>query len=791
MGTLIEQSIKTLYQGVSRQPDTVRLPGQVQDSQNVLMSVVTGGFESRPGTRHVAQLTDSTAGVQAALQSTYSPFFYSYARDATEKYLITIVHDAATTSTSLLVYDFAGNQKTVTFPDGTSYLQQATPSDNFSAVTIADTTIIANNSKTVAMTASTYAESPFKALVNCKTTNSSTDYTITIDGSSVWSYSGSAKSATEIATDIIANISLPGGFSISRDDLTLTITNSSTFTIGHTGTDDTYGPITMRQNVAKRTHLPQTAPDGYYIRVGATLDGNALGYWAKFSAADGGWIESPDPAADNDFDTSTMPHWLVRQADGTFIFKKGTYDGRLAGDIDTTPNPDFVGSQVEGVVFHRNRLGLIAGETVYFSQSNKYFTFWPDFSTQSLDSDGFGLTASGSEVNLLKHAHPFRKALFMTSDKNQFEVSGDDVLTPEKATVDMTTAYLTETACAPVSMGSRLFFAAKSGKDAVVYEYEYDDESLSNRASDITLHALGYLPAPIVRMTADPVNDTLFVLSNSSATERTQLYMYRMYIDGDKKAQSAWHKWNFSVTGIASNYIHYMTVIEGDLYIIIQRGTLVFIEKIPLRYQLADSKHPYQVCLDRQQNLTGSYSSGTGLTTWTSTLPHVSLAKVVLSTDFATGTEGEAPTLTYDGDGTTITTSGDYSGGEAIIGVPFTQEVQLSKLYMRDPENTARTMTTGRFQLKRFQVNYQSSGYFNVSIVPAFRSEQLFTFNGRIIGSGDNLVGHPAIATGQFSIPIQTEANTCTIKIQNSTELPMVITGVDYTGYYNEETAQE
>lgn len=791
MGTLIEQSVKTLYQGVSRQPDTVRLPGQVQDSQNVLMSVVTGGFESRPGTRHIAQLTDSTASIQAALLNAKSPFFYSYARDAAEKYLISIVHDADTSSTSLLAYDFDGNQKTVTFPDGTSYLQQTSPSDNFTAVTIADTTIIANNAKTVAMTASTYVESPFRALINCKTTNSSTAYTITINGSSVWSYSGSALSATEVADNIVSNISLPGGFSMTRDDLTLTISNSTTFTIGHTGTDDTYGPITMRQNVAKRTHLPQTAPDGYYIRVGATLDGNALGYWAKYSAVDGGWIESPDPTADNDFDTSTMPHWLVRQADGTFIFKKGTYDGRLAGDVDTTPNPDFVGKQVEGVVFHRNRLGIISGETVYFSQSNKYFTFWPDYSTQSLDSDAFGLTASGSEVNLLKHAHPFRKALFMTSDKNQFEVSGDDVLTPEKATVDMTTAYLTETACQPISMGSRLFFAAKSGADAVVYEYEYDDESLSNRASDITLHALGYLPAPIIRMAADPVNDTLFVLSNSSTSERTKLYMYRMYIDGDKKAQSAWHMWDFDITGITSNYIHYMTVIEGDLYIVIERGSGVFIEKIPLRYQLAASKHPYQVCLDRQHQVTGSYSSGTGLTTWTTTLPHVSLAKVVLSTDFPTGSEGESPILTYDGDGTTLKATGNYSAGVGIIGIPFSQEVQFSKLYMRDPQNSARTMTTGRFQLKRFQVNYQSSGFFNISITPSFRTEQVFTFNGRVIGSGDNIIGSPAIHSGQYSIPIQTEASTATIKIKNSTELPMTITGLDYTGYYNEVSAQE
>ena len=39
MGKLLEQSIKTLYQGVSRQPDPVRLPGQVEEAENVLFSI--------------------------------------------------------------------------------------------------------------------------------------------------------------------------------------------------------------------------------------------------------------------------------------------------------------------------------------------------------------------------------------------------------------------------------------------------------------------------------------------------------------------------------------------------------------------------------------------------------------------------------------------------------------------------------------------------------------------------------------------------------------------------------
>ena len=52
-----------------------------------------------------------------------------------------------------------------------------------------------------------------------------------------------------------------------------------------------------------------------------------------------------------------------------------------------------------------------------------------------------------------------------------------------------------------------------------------------------------------------------------------------MYIDGEKKAQSAWHMWDF---GDATTHIHWCKVIDGDLYTLITRGTQTFIEKIKL-----------------------------------------------------------------------------------------------------------------------------------------------------------------------------------------------------------------
>ncbi len=319
MGTLIEQSIKTLYQGVSRQPDTVRLPGQVQEATNVLMSVVTGGFETRPATRYIAENTFITG-------SSDKPFIYSYARDTNEKYII-IIRDG-----DLKVYDTAGVEKTVTFPDGKTYLNSSDPSSTFSAVTIADRTIIASNAVTPTMVTNSYAESPFRGLINCRTTNSSTHGTVLINGASTWSYS-SAQSATQIADSIMSSLSLPAGFTKTRDDLTIVIENSSSFTLTVEGSDDTYGPLCMRQSVPKRTHLPASAPNGYLVKVGATIDANAAGYWVKFDTADDSWTETADPYADNELPTPQCHTGLPAKLMVHLYFRKALTPVELPGMV--------------------------------------------------------------------------------------------------------------------------------------------------------------------------------------------------------------------------------------------------------------------------------------------------------------------------------------------------------------------------------------------------------------------------------------------------------------------------
>lgn len=772
MGKLVEQSIKTLYQGVSRQPDPVRLPGQVEEADNILLSVVTGGFESRPSSRHIKQF----AGIAAS----DDPAVYAYSRDNLEQYMVVINNG------DLKVYDLEGTEKTVTFPDGKNYISGLTSQD-VSFVTIADYTIVANRNMTVEMLPSAYIP-VHDALVNVRTTNSQTSYEIWIHygGTStrVWNYSvTNAVSSTALTDHIMANMSLPAGFTKTRYDTTVYIVGNQEFEIEQRGSDTTYGPWVMGDVVEAREYLPKTAPEGYPIRIGGNINGDQYGYWAKFSKDDGGWIECPDPYEQNEFNHDTMPHFLVRQADGTFVFSQGEYPPRIAGDIDTVPHPDFVGNEITSVVFHRNRLGFVSGETVFFSQAGKYFTFWPDFSTQSLDSDAFGLTASSETVNNLQHAVGFRKSLFLTSSKAQFEVSGSQLLAPSTASVDLSTTYLTEKKCKPITLGNTLYFAAQSGRDAIVFEYQYDDNTVSNVASDITLHAIGYIPAPIVRMTGDPTNDTLMLLTEK---ESNAIYIYKMYLDGDTKAQSAWSRWTYGDDA----KIKWMEIIDGELYMLLSRGNEVFFEKTFLRYELSSEKHPYQVSMDRQVRVTGVYDAVANTTTWSMPYAHNSRSRVVLSTDFPDGSVGEVITVTYP-TADTIQAVGNYSAGESIIGEVFTSRVLLSKMYPRDPQNTRATITSGRFQLRNVTFNYKDSGFFKVRITPEFRNSRTHAFTGRVVGSGSSRIGLPAIAAlGQFRVPVMSKGDTVSIEVVNDSEKPMNITSIDYVGFFNELTRQ-
>lgn len=125
---LISKIIPNLINGVSQQPDEVRLPSQSAEQINFLSSVVDG-LKRRPGTKHIATLLQSPSP---------GAFVHIINRDRFEKYIVVILNG------DIRVFDFAGNEKTVHKPQGVAYLTCSSPIKALQAVTVADYTFVLN-----------------------------------------------------------------------------------------------------------------------------------------------------------------------------------------------------------------------------------------------------------------------------------------------------------------------------------------------------------------------------------------------------------------------------------------------------------------------------------------------------------------------------------------------------------------------------------------------------------------------------------------------------------------------
>ena len=185
----ISSAIPNLVQGVSQQSPSLRLSSQAELQENAFSSLVEG-LHKRPPLEYVATMKNTVTSGQAV---------HLINRDVNERYFVFI--DA---SNNIAVYDLAGNAKTVTYPNGTSYLNTTTPATSFKFVTVADYTFILNTDVTTAMASQTTPNYPFTGLVAIKQGDYNQRFTIYLDGSIAANITTSATDQVETRTDDIA-----------------------------------------------------------------------------------------------------------------------------------------------------------------------------------------------------------------------------------------------------------------------------------------------------------------------------------------------------------------------------------------------------------------------------------------------------------------------------------------------------------------------------------------------------------------------------------------------------------
>ena len=780
---LVSRTIPNLVQGVSQQPEVLRLNSQASEQINGFSSVVEG-LKKRPNTDYVAKLSATSFG---------NAYIHTINRDANERYIVVI------TNGSIAVYDILGNAKTVVNQtNATNYLTSSNPKQDFTCMTVADYTFIVNKNKNTAMDSTTSGAKVEQAVYSVLQGVNSTKYSITIDGST-FSFTSSNTDSEAIRDGLFSAIGSPSGITLTK------IGNSSFGIVKSSGTlqitaSDGYGDDAsqvVKDKVQNFSDLPVPAINNQIVQVTGDANNGFDDYYVKFIKADNLWQETIAPDTKFKLDADTMPHILIRTANGNFRFSQadgstytisGTdYDvplwgERICGDTDSVPNPTFVGRKLNDIFFHRNRLGFLADENVIMSRSSEFFEFFPETITQVLDTDPIDVASTHTKVSILRHSISFDEELLLFSDQTQFILSGGATLTSENISINVATEFEADKNIKPVGAGSNVYFGFNKGNFTGLRELFIASDTDTKQADDITANVPKYIPANVFKLASATTENVLVALSSD---EKNALYVYQYYVSQNRRLQSAWHKWTYG-TDTTDNILN-VDFIENELFIINERSDGVYLEKIDISPALTDTGETYLTHLDRKLDnteITESYNAGTNQTTIT--LPYqIKNTMKVVGRSGASNKAGQAiATVSQTVGGTNIVVTGDITAQNYFVGEQYEFKFVFSQQFIQvaDTQGSRISVKEGRLQIRNWNVSFNDTGYFTTEVKPVGRDISETTYTGTITGTG--LLGTVNLEDGDYTFAVQSENDKLTVTIKNDSHLPSNFINASWQGYY-------
>jgi hypothetical protein len=319
----ISQKIFSLIGGVSQQPDTIKSGSQLRVCDNYYPDTATG-LTKRPGLRGIRKLTN------AVDDGTWFPIF----RDDEEKYIIQFSKAGA-----LKIWSANnGLQQTVNAVAAES-IAYAThkSSDELQTLQINDYIFVLNRTKTVsAGTGTIGAQTPY-AFVSINTVAYNSTYNIKLDATNfayvtpvTTSSSTPQLNVADIVDGLVSLINANVAYVAQGIGNIIYIrrANNANFAIeskgGNTGTSiDSY-----KGAVTAVGQLPKQFINNLKIKVSGSAETGSDDYWVIFKTSDntssgtGTWEETVAPEIVFDFNEETMPHVIIREANGTFTYRQ-------------------------------------------------------------------------------------------------------------------------------------------------------------------------------------------------------------------------------------------------------------------------------------------------------------------------------------------------------------------------------------------------------------------------------------------------------------------------------------
>ena len=290
---------------------------------------------------------------------------------------------------------------------------------------------------------------------------------------------------------------------------------------------------------------------------------------------------------------STMPHTVSRTSLSplTFTFNAESWENRgTRGNSTNNPLPAAIGGfpyqtglgvssegfAVSEMAVFNNRLMLVAGGYVLFSQINDFTDFWYDDTANVVDSDPIQFAMPGAYAD---RATALRRTIIISSKENQqYEASyAGDTFTPSTATLGITTAIRSVTGVEMPRFQTGVLIPSVSNNAGTIHYYDYDDVALSYTTRPFSAHVESLMPQSITRVVADTTTGFAAIVTEDDSAN---IYAMRLaYIDG-RQVQNAWAKWFFANDGLTR--VCDVAIIGGVLYLLTEYAGAYYVHGMHL-----------------------------------------------------------------------------------------------------------------------------------------------------------------------------------------------------------------
>ena len=568
-------------------------------------------------------------------------------------------------------------------------------------------------------------------------------------------------------------------------------------TKGGTTNNALYG---IKGSVNDVSLLPRQCTKGVILLVRNSSDSDADDYYVKFVPASGeipgqgSWEETHKPGITTDLNPATMPHAMIREANGDFTVRQlsSTYSDTLSwaprevGDENTNPDPSFVGHPIKGMVFYMNRLGLLSSDTIVLSQPGDFFNFFSGSAIAVSDADPIDMSASSTKPATLKAALGTPKGLLLFAENSQFLLSTTETsFGPATVTMKELSQYSYSSEVAPLETGVSILFSTEADTFTKVYEMAVD--SVDNRpiVSENTRIVPEYIPPGLILASSSP-NNSLCIFGDGSET----LWTFKFFNTGNERSLAGWSKWIMPSPVEMVGYDHdtgYFVCRNGTSHVLLTMEMLDDPKTSPITAH--GSKFAPRLdhsLLKSQTTVAASSVTGKKIVRFPAGAYVANTQPTLILTVGGFSTLYRSPEIESDSTGYYITIAEDLAVQDFILGLDYDMKVELPSFFVKQEKKADRrnipmveNVFLDLYYSGRYSVDIDRRGYDLTTV-------ELDTTIGDIYSA--NAAAIDEISSQQ--IPLYSRGDYATLTIKASDPLPASITGYRWEGHYNNRGIQ-